>query len=1812
MNGVKSSAKGKDAKSVVACCERPVSVAPLDLSKVPTEAQLMAAGGEMGPLDTLGNADEADFKERLARSFGLASVAEFDRLSTQAEAVFDATGSAVSAAVLKLSQARKRVKRLRKINHEFGTAINLRNARKFTETARLMREHLDKFPDSPWAGEAMLHLSLDATYTGRPAEAQARLQTLMDVTTEDPASPTWEIRCKAKGSWANLDLQLGQYESAIPKLENIVATDTSSHRRTWASMWLTQARLRLGVKAQPGFKMMRACGSEALGLILVGLNKKSAAQRVEKIVPPHPDGFSLEEIARIANRNGVPMRGFRVATQARVGSRAAQLAKLPLPLIIHYDMARYGGASKATFGLKSGGAARAFAISTNADTKGQTVVPHCPDCPPVTKTGTQKTAKAAVKAAVSSAFRVRSVGHFLVVRSVDRVRQTVTLEDPLLDSTYSLTFAQLEREWSGAGLMLDRSARKVEPLPARKDVRIAQLHLSALSSGDIELLDRAAMTKIRGGCCCPWIYGPTGPPEPSPLNPPSPVKPPCPPYGSPNVEVNPISMNTYIADIPVWYKTPIGPDVEPMLSYNSQDTPFVPAFGAKWRLSYESYATEIPGWSVIIGEGTGKFTTYRKTATGYAAPSGEFNSVSKTGTNRFEVTTPTGEKTIYDQPRDVNNNLINTTVVNLQEIRDRFGAALQLRYVTFIRSLGEGTTVTKIRLARIIDAQGKITVLQYDSNDRCTAIITTNTTTGDLNSSTARRATFGYDAAGNLTNVEDMGGNPFSYAYDSESVITKLGTEQGDYLFDHRFPGHNPFYGPGEANNETRVTDPQGGVKLYGMYLQIGGDYSGTARFAYYDANGRQHLSDYGARVDGQLHLISRETAGLPGRTDLTYDPATNQPNSVTDENGNTSRVTYNWQGLPTSTTAPSGQTTRLFYDASGLDVTQVKNHRGNTLMVASYTANHQPSSVTTYPTASATPAYTTSFTYTAWGAPLTVTNPSNETTTYNYDATTKRLTGVAVSSSTLASTTVANFSYDAIGRVQTATDAYGLSRRFDYNDLDKPIKVTYPDGSTEITDYVCCAIPGVTIDRSGRKTYRDYDELNRLRRVQDADGNTLQMDYDKVGNLIRLLDGRGSVTRWDYDAKDRLIRKIYADGSREGFRYDPASQLIRSYDARGQVTKQVYNPDGQLWGIDYPNQDESSSDVGFDYDNLGRLAVMSDGLGTTTWSYDNLGRVLGEDGPWGGDTVTYTYDEQGRRKTSGISGSNTSTYNYDSLGRLSYLSAAAGTWNWSYVGGSGLPSLMVAPNGVRTSYGYDTLERLRSVQNLKNDATTVLSKYGYNFDDTLKKDARAQLTRQSRDTAQTLDALQTLTFGYNATDQLTGETSGETNPLTKLTRTFDPMGNWQSATDQGRDTATTGIRNTSQSFTSNRLNQLTGINTSYTDGSTGTNAISYDSRGNVKQSRDSKSASYSQYFFDDVNRLVRIVVRRASDNVILSQTTFVYDGLGRRKVVVEQNVVSGAYLNTRRVSLVYDGMDVVRESEENWATAGDTATKTTTTYQLTRTGNIGGILARTRQISGQADRHSFYSYDGTGNVVSVTDASQNVQCAYGYSGFGLEKVQEASGWGQPYRYSTKWQHPNSGLVDYGFRFYNPGWGRWINRDPIREAGGSNLYGMVGNNPVNAIDAYGLNPFVVGAIVIGGAYMLGQAIAPTAANAPTSSTSPVYGHNERFVPYMGDEAQITTPLNNQTYYGPNHTDPNFYSPEEARTQQYHEFYHRERQSNYLRMEDKRYAELEAYLATFVWVKSHLKDPCLTKEQRENWETALANVKIMIDDYSKNK
>jgi RHS repeat-associated protein len=63
-----------------------------------------------------------------------------------------------------------------------------------------------------------------------------------------------------------------------------------------------------------------------------------------------------------------------------------------------------------------------------------------------------------------------------------------------------------------------------------------------------------------------------------------------------------------------------------------------------------------------------------------------------------------------------------------------------------------------------------------------------------------------------------------------------------------------------------------------------------------------------------------------------------------------------------------------------------------------------------------------------------------------------------------------------------------------------------------------------------------------------------------------------------------------------------------------------------------------------------------------------------------------------------------------------------------------------------------------------------------------------------------------------------------------------------------------------------------------------------------------------------------------------------------------------------------------------------------------------------------------------------------------------------------PFRFSTKYQDDETGLLYYGYRYYDPSIGRWQSRDPVEENGGANLRCFARNSPIFAIDPLGLSP----------------------------------------------------------------------------------------------------------------------------------------------------
>jgi RHS repeat-associated protein len=109
--------------------------------------------------------------------------------------------------------------------------------------------------------------------------------------------------------------------------------------------------------------------------------------------------------------------------------------------------------------------------------------------------------------------------------------------------------------------------------------------------------------------------------------------------------------------------------------------------------------------------------------------------------------------------------------------------------------------------------------------------------------------------------------------------------------------------------------------------------------------------------------------------------------------------------------------------------------------------------------------------------------------------------------------------------------------------------------------------------------------------------------------------------------------------------------------------------------------------------------------------------------------------------------------------------------------------------------------------------------------------------------------------------------------------------------------------------------------------------------------------------------------------------------------------------------------------------------------------GGVGGLLWVHTHEQGAVTAH-FATFDGNGNVMSLVNGEDGTESArYEYGPFGeLLRATGPLSQSNPFRFSTKYQDHETGLVYYGFRYYDPEAGRWLSRDPIGESITRNLY----------------------------------------------------------------------------------------------------------------------------------------------------------------------
>jgi RHS repeat-associated protein len=534
-----------------------------------------------------------------------------------------------------------------------------------------------------------------------------------------------------------------------------------------------------------------------------------------------------------------------------------------------------------------------------------------------------------------------------------------------------------------------------------------------------------------------------------------------------------------------------------------------------------------------------------------------------------------------------------------------------------------------------------------------------------------------------------------------------------------------------------------------------------------------------------------------------------------------------------------------------------------------------------------------------------------------------------------------------------------------------------------------------------------------------------------------------------------------------------------------------------------------SGGKIRLTYDALNRPTNVVDAVGQTRYGYDALGQLTLEDGPWSNDAVSFSYN--GRQRTGlslqGAPGQPTwsQTYAYDAARRPTNITSSAGAFGYAYRAvQTMLPGLISLPGGLVITNDYDGLARLTETR-LKIPAGTSLNLHSYSYES-----SKDQIKRMTRLTGNTMD------YTYDAAGQLNSALGMESGGTTRLHEQFgyayDVAGNLNYRTNANR----------TETFTLNALNQITGVDTprtsvvagamsplatnvqingfdavAYADGTfardgflfgSGTNtftAVARDSLGRVASNTLASTAGSSTLAgacdlngnlrtnrtvvlgYDDENQLVWVALSNAW------KSDFTYDGKMRRRERWESAWDGSKWVTNLLVRYVYDGMLPIQE--RHYSPQLSTVTpQLIVTYtrgrdlsgSLQGAGGIGGLLARTESwplAIGNGLSTAFYHADNVGNVTALAATNGQVVARYLYEPFGT-MIAMAGPLAERnlFRFSSKEWHQNSGLICYGFRYYSPALQRWINRDPIGEEAGFNLYGFLRLDPIRQFDAWGL------------------------------------------------------------------------------------------------------------------------------------------------------
>jgi RHS repeat-associated protein len=659
----------------------------------------------------------------------------------------------------------------------------------------------------------------------------------------------------------------------------------------------------------------------------------------------------------------------------------------------------------------------------------------------------------------------------------------------------------------------------------------------------------------------------------------------------------------------------------------------------------------------------------------------------------------------------------------------------------------------------------------------------------------------------------------------------------------------------------------------------------------------------------------------------------------------------------------------------------------------------------------------------------------------------------------------------------------------------------------------------GKTTTFTGGRTVslRDPADPLSLNWLEDHLGSTdgiSRMNYDADSRTFtrRSVSGRKTVEK--LNERGRLAELHPSSGPKPRSGRD-GKIIVDPGGAAGTPVHLTYNADGSLAQVA-----QGTREVTYAYDARGRVTERHNAAGTTRYGYDAADRLVMVEQP-GGRRYRFGSDASGRRTSLTLPSGAAHRFDYTAAGGLAGITPATGggSYGRAFAADGGLASITL-PSGRSETLSRDGDGALSAIATAETTAAFTRDEAGnvVGFDWT-RAGGATQSTAITRDgdlitavastgaapgsydyeydderrlSAMTLDAGAPTLLGYDVDGLLTtlGPYELTRNGAGRVSRistgeqreevTYDAVKRIASRTYHAGGAELYAI-----AFSYGDTDLVTQRRERRGDGAVVTSDYEYDEAGRLASVRVDGELTESYAYDVDGNRISRRLADGSSEDVAYDanrqlarrgteQYAFDADGLLRQRGAMTFDYATRGELlrasqGADRVDYAYDGAGRRVSRSAGGVTTEYLYGDPTHAVAVTATRGPGGLTTYYRDEAGhvfafeRGGERYLVATDQAGSAVAIADGAGEVVKSIAYDSFGNVISDSDPHFPYPFAFGGGLADDVTGLVRFGMRDYDPQAGRWTARDPSLAAGSDgNLYGYVGNDPINRSDPVGL------------------------------------------------------------------------------------------------------------------------------------------------------